>query len=151
MNVGNIIAQLRRERGYSQEELAGMLFVSKDLVSKWENGSRRPDYGMIERIAGVFDVSAESILEKDRYIIGELAGCFPEGESMAAIEMTDIMNGFLKTLRKEDAELFVRRYYLLETVKSLSDRKGISDSHVRSRLSKIRGKLKEYIGVKTNG
>ncbi|MCR4719426.1 MAG: helix-turn-helix domain-containing protein, partial [Firmicutes bacterium] len=35
----------------SQEELAGRLFVSNDLVSKWETGKRRPDWAMIEALA----------------------------------------------------------------------------------------------------
>ena len=65
MNVGSVIAQLRHERRWTQETLAGMLFVSKDLISKWETGVRRPDYSAIERIAEVFGVEPDVIIEKD--------------------------------------------------------------------------------------
>ncbi|MBQ1847593.1 MAG: helix-turn-helix transcriptional regulator, partial [Clostridia bacterium] len=44
MDIGKSIAKLRLSRGITQEELANRLFVSRDLVSKWETGARRPDY-----------------------------------------------------------------------------------------------------------
>ena len=38
MNLASKIARLRRARGWSQEELAGRLGVSRQSVSKWESG-----------------------------------------------------------------------------------------------------------------
>ena len=51
MDIGEKISRYRKQRGMTQKQLADMLFVSEDLVSKWECGSRRPDYGMIKAIA----------------------------------------------------------------------------------------------------
>jgi len=145
VNVGTVIAQLRRERGFSQKRLAEMLFVSADLVSKWENGSRRPDYPMIERIAEAFGVSPDSILDKDRFIFEELSDCIPDGLRIPEEEFTGLLNGFLASLGRDEAEIFVRRYYLTESIASIAERKGIRDNHVRSRLSKTRSKLKKRI------
>lgn len=145
MNVGNVIAELRRQRGWSQETLAGMLFVSKDLVSKWENGSRRPDYPTIERIAEAFEVAPDSILEKDLYIFKELSSCIPDGFQIPESEFTTLLNDFLRTLSKDEAEIFVRRYYFMESFENISEKKGIRANHVRSRLSKTRKKLKNMI------
>ncbi|MBO4366103.1 MAG: helix-turn-helix domain-containing protein [Clostridia bacterium] len=145
MEIGNVLARLRRERGISQETLAGMLFVSKDLVSKWETGARRPDYAMIERIAGIYGIPADNILERDRYIVAELSGCLPDGTDLSESNLSERMNRFLRSIRRDDAELFVRRYYLLESVSALADRIGIRENHVRSRLSKIRKKLIRFL------
>ena len=41
MTIGEKIAELRTDGGMSQQTLADMLFVSRDLVSKWENDTRR--------------------------------------------------------------------------------------------------------------
>ena len=43
MDLGERIASARAEAGVTQQELAEMLFVSRELVSKWELGQRRPD------------------------------------------------------------------------------------------------------------
>ena len=145
MNVGYVIAQLRREHGFSQEQMAGMLFVSKDLVSKWETGTRRPDYAMIERISELFGVPADAILEKDRYIFEELSGYLPEELDMTAEELAGSINRFLRSIAREEAVLFVRRYYLLEPFSTIAERTGLRENHIRSRLSKCRKKMIRFV------
>ena len=78
MNIGKRIAELRTTNDISQQALADLLFVSRDLVSKWENGMRRPDYQTIERIAEVFRISVDSLIEKKDLIFEELSDCFPK-------------------------------------------------------------------------
>ena len=151
MNTGTVIARLRRERGWSQEALALKLFVSKDLVSKWENGSRRPDWAMIEQIAAAFGVSVDSILEKDKYVFKELSDCIPDGIQIPESEFTALLNSFLRTVGRNEAEIFLRRYYLLESITVIAERKGIRENHVRSRLSKTRKKLKDLIRREYDG
>lgn len=41
--IGNMIAQKRKELGYTQQNLAERLNISFQAVSKWENGSTTPD------------------------------------------------------------------------------------------------------------
>ena len=66
---GNYIYELRKKAGLSQSELAGMLGITNKAVSKWETGAAKPGTGMIGKLAGVFDVSADDLLrmreEKD--------------------------------------------------------------------------------------
>ena len=145
MNAGDVIAQLRHERGYSQEKLASLLFVSKDLVSKWENGSRRPDYLMIERIAEVFGVAPDRILEKERFIFEELSDCIPDGIQIPESEFAELLNAFLRTITTDEKEIFISRYFLMESFASISERRGIRENHIRSLLSRTRKKLKKMI------
>ena len=44
MQTGQIIMKLRSDAGFTQARLADMLFVSRDLISKWETGKRLPEY-----------------------------------------------------------------------------------------------------------
>ena len=60
--TGALIRRLRRERGLTQAQLAGMLQVSDKAVSKWERGAGCPDVEMIPALAAAFRVSAESLL-----------------------------------------------------------------------------------------
>ena len=69
MDIGKKIAELRIEQGMTQESLARKLAVSRELVSKWELGQRRPDFATIRRIAEAFGIRenhVRSILSKTR-------------------------------------------------------------------------------------
>ena len=55
MDIGDRIAELRRRKSLTQQELADRLYVSRQLVSKWESGDRRPDYKTVEKIAQIGD------------------------------------------------------------------------------------------------
>ena len=150
MNIGTTISQLRQERGYSQEALASMLFVSKDLVSKWERGIRRPDYSMIERIAEIMNVTPDSIFEKNQFILEELSDCIPENVGISEAEFTELLNHFLSTLGKVEKDFFIRRYYLMESFMSIAERKNVRENYVRSSLSKTRKKLRMMIVRRQN-
>ena len=62
------IARLRRDKGWSQEELAERLEVSAQAVSKWENDQTCPDISLLPRLAGIFGVTTDYLLtgEQDR-------------------------------------------------------------------------------------
>lgn len=57
--MGQIIRKLRKERNLTQEELAELLGVTFQAVSKWENGAGMPDISQIVPIAHVFGVSTD--------------------------------------------------------------------------------------------
>lgn len=63
--IGENIKRLRRERDMTQEELAELLNVSFQSVSRWENGACYPDLELIPAIAGFFGVSADSLMGLD--------------------------------------------------------------------------------------
>ena len=64
MSMGRRIAALRKENGYTQEQLAAKLGISNQAVSKWENGSSDPSTSNLLALAKLFGVSAEEILSK---------------------------------------------------------------------------------------
>lgn len=65
MNIGGIILNLRREKGYTQEKLAQLLGVSSAAVSKWETDSAYPDIVLLPQLAGIFDVSLDRLFGYD--------------------------------------------------------------------------------------
>lgn len=58
--IGKQIAQMRREKGVTQEELANHVGVSTQAVSKWENGGA-PDVELLPKIADFFSVSIDAL------------------------------------------------------------------------------------------
>ncbi len=60
--IGEKIKELRREQNMTQETLAGLLSVSYQAVSKWENGITCPDLALIVPLARIFHVSTDELL-----------------------------------------------------------------------------------------
>ena len=64
--VGQRIARLRREMGLKQEELAQMLGISGQAVSKWENNQTCPDITLLPQIAKIFNVTVDELLSGEK-------------------------------------------------------------------------------------
>ncbi len=60
--VGKNICTLRKQKGFTQEELASRLSVSFQAVSKWENGASMPDVATLPLIAKAFGCSIDMLL-----------------------------------------------------------------------------------------
>ncbi len=65
MNFANKIIQLRKQAGWSQEELAEKMSVTRQSVSKWESDQSVPDLEKIVQLSEMFHVSTDYLL-KDR-------------------------------------------------------------------------------------
>ena len=63
--IGASIATLRQERGWTQRQLARQLEVSHQAVSKWENGESTPDVETLVRLARLFGVSIDRLINPD--------------------------------------------------------------------------------------
>lgn len=60
-------------------------------------------------------------------------------------ELSNLINDFLETLDKESRIMFVRRYWYSDSISDIAERFQISNNYVSVRLSRIRGKLKQYL------
>lgn len=60
--IGNRIKKLRDSAGYSQEEFANLLDISKQQVYRWENGKSEPSGEALTRIAQVFSITSDYLL-----------------------------------------------------------------------------------------
>ena len=62
MSFGEILTNLRKGKGLSQEDLANELNVSRQAVSKWESNSAYPETEKILAICKLFDVSMDELM-----------------------------------------------------------------------------------------
>lgn len=63
---GAFVASLRKERGYTQQELADLLHISNKAVSKWETGVSIPDVTLLVPLSEVLGVSVTELLQCQR-------------------------------------------------------------------------------------
>lgn len=62
MSFGEKLAKMRKEKGYSQEELANLLNVSRQAVSKWESNNSYPETEKIVAICKLFECSMDELI-----------------------------------------------------------------------------------------
>lgn len=65
MNLGNRIANLRKEKGLTQQELANKLFVTDKTVSSWEANRTEPNLEIIIRLSEILEISAGYLIYGD--------------------------------------------------------------------------------------
>ncbi len=65
MNLGNNLFQLRKKVGLSQEEVAEKLGVSRQTISKWETDETVPDIYQAKKLAKLYNVSLDDLIEFD--------------------------------------------------------------------------------------
>lgn len=68
MELGEKLQELRRQKGLTQEELAGILYVSRTAVSKWESGRGIPNIESLKAISKYFSVSIDELLSGEQLL-----------------------------------------------------------------------------------
>jgi transcriptional regulator with XRE-family HTH domain len=67
MEVGKVIANLRKQRGITQKDLASVLNVSIDTVRRWEQGKRDPRAGELDKIAEALETNIPYLMGEGIY------------------------------------------------------------------------------------
>ena len=62
-NPGKLISKLRKEKGFTQQELGDLLGVSSKTISKWECGNGLPDIIFLKRISEILGITIEELLD----------------------------------------------------------------------------------------
>lgn len=62
MELGTVLAQLRKQKGLNQKDFAATLGVSNGAVAMWETNKRQPDLEMIKKIASYYNVTTDFLL-----------------------------------------------------------------------------------------
>ena len=69
METKEIIHELRTRRGLSQDELAEKIFVTRQAVSRWENGETVPNVDTLKLLSKFFGVSINTLLGSPRQLV----------------------------------------------------------------------------------
>lgn len=64
--TGAFIAQLRKEKNMTQQELGEKLFVTNKTISRWENGNYMPDIDTLQALSQEFNISINELLSGER-------------------------------------------------------------------------------------
>ena len=87
ITIGRFIAQKRKEKNYTQEQLAEKLGISNKTVSKWETGKCMPDYSIVKKLCDELEITIAELID------GEEAGeksirSYDEGQILELLRRT---------------------------------------------------------------
>ena len=82
MDIANKLTQLRKNHGYSQEDLAEKLLVSRQAISKWERGEALPDTENLIALSRLYGVSLDEL-------VGNEVKCEAKEETQEEIKVVD--------------------------------------------------------------
>ena len=91
MKTKDVIWELRTKSGLSQEELAEKIFVTRQAVSRWENGDTVPNTETLKLLSGLFDVSINTLLGSPRKLICQCCG-MPLEDAVTSREKDGLYN-----------------------------------------------------------
>ena len=74
METKDIIYELRTKQGLSQGELAEKVLVTRQAVSRWENGETVPNTETLKLLSKVLDVSINTLLGEPRQLVCQCCG-----------------------------------------------------------------------------
>ena len=69
MKFNERLKYLREKKGYTQDEIASRLNISRQSVSKWENGINEPDIETIKKLCNILDCSIVELIDDESKII----------------------------------------------------------------------------------
>ncbi len=141
METKEIIFELRTKNGLSQDELAEKVFVTRQAVSRWENGDTVPNTETLKLLSKLFDVSINTLLGSPRELICQCCGmpledsviskekggdfnedyckwCYADGEYMYG-DMDELIDVCVKNMVNEEHSEEEVRSYLKATLPKL--------------------------------
>ena len=80
METKDIIYELRTKKGLSQDDLADKVFVTRQAVSRWENGDTVPNTETLKQLSTFFDVSINTLLGSPQKLVCQCCGMPLEDE-----------------------------------------------------------------------
>lgn len=98
--IGEKIVFLRKEHGYTQEQLAELVQVSPQAVSKWENGKALPDTALLPALAKTLHTSIDNLLNQNDFLV--LSALYGDG-----IDNTDVTDRLNRLVQNDRLDIMV--------------------------------------------
>ena len=86
MEVNKVLYELRIKNGFTQEELAEKVHVTRQAVSRWETGETMPNTETLKLLSNLYNVSINTLLGSPNKLICQCCGMPLEDEVICGIQ-----------------------------------------------------------------
>ena len=144
MDTKNIILKLRTERGMSQDELADKIMVTRQAVSRWENGDTIPNTDTLKLLSKEFDVSINTLLGSPLKLICQCCGMPLEDEIMSKEKDGSINEDYCKWCYKDGNFTYNDIESLISFCENTMSNESFTRAQVRDYMNNLLPKLKHW-------
>lgn len=145
MNTSEILKDLRIKRGITQDEMAEKLFVTRQAVSRWENGETTPNVETLKLISTTFDVSVNTLLGSPRTLICQCCGMPLSEDNTISREKDGSFNeDYCKWCYTDGEFVYKTMDDLLDFLVEHMSTENVSPEQSREYFSKLLSKLKHW-------
>ena len=101
LEIGMFIAKKRKERNFTQAQLAEKLGVSNKTISKWETGKCMPDYGIIQSLCKELEITVSELIDGEE----------TEPDSIRVYDDNQVLDLIKRIQKSGESESITVRYY----------------------------------------
>ncbi len=154
MNTREIIYELRTKNGLSQDELAEKVFVTRQAVSRWENGETVPNTETLKLLSNLFGVSINTLLGAPRQLFCQCCGMPLEDEIIGRNQDGTLNEDYCKWCYADGEYTYSDMDELIEVCIPHMVKEGFSEDQARAFMKEQLPKLdywKRYEELSDNG
>ena len=154
MDTKEVIYELRTKNGLSQDELAEKVFVTRQAVSRWENGETVPNTETLKLLSKLFGVSINTLLGAPRQLICQCCGMPLEDELIGRNQDGTLNEDYCKWCYADGEYTYSDMDELIDVCIPHMVKEGFSEEQARAYMKEMLPKLnywKRYEELSDNG
>jgi len=154
MNTKEVIYELRTKNGMSQDELAEKVFVTRQAVSRWENGETVPNTETLKLLSELFGVSINTLLGAPRQLVCQCCGMPLEDELIGKNQDGTLNEDYCKWCYADGEYTYSDMDELIDVCIPHMVKEGFSAEQARAYMKEMLPKLdywKRYEELSDNG
>ena len=141
MDTKDVIFELRTKNGLSQDELAEKVFVTRQAVSRWENGETVPSTETLKLLSELFGVSINTLLGAPRRLVCQCCGMPLEDELIARNEDGTLNEDYCKWCYADGEYTYSDMDELIDVCIPHMVKEGFSEEQARAYMREMLPKL----------
>ena len=155
METKDVILELRTKKGLSQDELAGKVMVTRQAVSRWENGETIPNTETLKLLSKEFNVSINTLLGAPRKLICQCCGMPLEDDGIIGHNSDGTLNeDYCKWCYADGTYTYSNMDDLIDVCAKNMSNENFTEEQVRDYMKNLLPKLdywKRYDELSDNG
>ena len=154
MNTKDVLLELRTKSGLSQDELAEKVFVTRQAVSRWENGETTPNTETLKLLSSLYNVSINTLLGAPRQLICQCCGMPLDDTIIGRNKDGSLNEDYCKWCYADGTYTYSNMDDLIDVCVNHMVNEHFSEEQARSYMKQMRPKLdywKRYEELSDNG
>ncbi|MBQ7536113.1 MAG: helix-turn-helix domain-containing protein [Stomatobaculum sp.] len=137
MTTKEVLLDLRTKNGMSQDELAEKVYVTRQAVSRWENGDTVPNTETLKLLSNLFNVSINTLLGSPRRLVCQCCGMPLEDEFLGRNKDGSLNEDYCKWCYVDGSYTYSDMDQLIDVCVQHMANENFSEDQARTYLNKI--------------